>query len=592
MRSAFLRTRVYLSCIFLILTSAAFAQTFQQAVYSSPNGPSDLFVADLNHDGKPDIVATQNASNMVTVFLNHGDGTFTSGGTATYLTGRRPSIVVVADFNGDGIPDIATANCDATVSVLFGNGDGTFRSHVDYPLPNPGSTGYCPSGLGFMLVGHDTAPSLITTAEDFQRTPQNGPVDIVILRNNGSGTFTQQIIFGAPGSFNFGVSAADYNHDGIQDITAIFESGDDQPYQVVVYNGNADGSFSSPHVIASAPNAPAGTNTVDFTGDGIGDLLVPHSSGSNAGMLTLANNGSGQFNAVDLGVDPVYGFVGSKAAEGDFNNNGLHELLLPVFDSFQQNNAVALFPASSRDSWTAPIYFTFPTNTQPNAIATGDFNNDHLLDFAVVNFKENTVRVFTNTSQQGSCPSPPKAGIGVCSPTQGSTVSSPVRISATANGLSNPIVAMKAYLNGKQVAASSNNMLNASVPEPAGNYTLTINAWDSTGKLYQAIVTFSVGGGGGGGGSCAAPGSPGVAVCSPAQGSTVSSPVAVSAAANGGANKISAMKAYVDGKQVAFSSGNTVSASVPEAVGNHTLTVNAWDVTGKLYQKIVTFAVH
>ena len=50
---------------------------------------------------------------------------------------------------------------------------------------------------------------------------------------------------------------------------------------------------------------------------------------------------------------------------------------------------------------------------------------------------------------------------------------------------------MKAYIDSKQVASSVDNMLNASIPEALGKHTLTINAWDSGGKLYQIVETFT-----------------------------------------------------------------------------------------------------
>ena len=95
--------------------------------------PLSIAVADLNGDGIPDL-AVPDANgyyNNVTVLLGNGDGTFTA--TASPTTGKCPRSIVVGDFNGDGIPDLATGNSNpgviaGTVTLLLGNGDGTFTA--------------------------------------------------------------------------------------------------------------------------------------------------------------------------------------------------------------------------------------------------------------------------------------------------------------------------------------------------------------------------------------------------------------------------------------------------------------------------------
>ena len=475
MHAASSRSFICALTLVFLLTAAGFAQSFQQTTYSSPNRPADVFVADLNRDGHPDIVTTQFTSNMVTVFLNHGNGTFTDGGSATYLVGSAPQRVVVADFNGDGNPDLAVGTCTFStgnvVSVLFGNGDGTFQPRVDYPVSG------CVFGFGFMRVAHDTALSLIVAMDS---------INFEILRNNGDGTFHSQTV-NTPANIS-GISAADYNNDGIADIAGIEVA---NPNRVLIFPGNASGGFGAPQTIFTAsPDMGLFTaTTVDFNGDGRGDLLVPWDSPGSirAGVVTLANNGTGKFTTTIKGLAPSFFLPAFKPSEGDFAQNGFHGIVLPATNSGGPD-AVAFFPGIGKNAWDQPVYLSMGTNSSPESSAVGDFNGDGLLDFAVVTMADNTLHIFTNNS----CALPPKAGIGVCSPTQGSTVASPVRISATANGVTRPITAMKAYIDGKQVASSRNNMLNASVPAAKGVRQLTINAWDSTGKLYQAKLTFTV----------------------------------------------------------------------------------------------------
>ena len=93
-----------------------------------------MAVADVNGDGKPDLVVANRSSNTVSVLLGNGDGTFAAQQTFTTSV-RDPYSVAVADINGDGKPDIVVANASSnTVSVLLGNGDGTFGAQQTFAV--------------------------------------------------------------------------------------------------------------------------------------------------------------------------------------------------------------------------------------------------------------------------------------------------------------------------------------------------------------------------------------------------------------------------------------------------------------------------
>jgi hypothetical protein len=126
--------------------------------YASPGtpgadtlNPEDVFVADLNHDGKLDVIVSDYDQN-INVFLGNGDGTFQP--VVGYTTGEYPRAVAIADVNGDGKLDLIVGNVGVgpggaefdkegalpgSVAVLLGNGDGTFQSPIQLtPFYYPG----------------------------------------------------------------------------------------------------------------------------------------------------------------------------------------------------------------------------------------------------------------------------------------------------------------------------------------------------------------------------------------------------------------------------------------------------------------------
>ncbi len=84
--------------------------------------------------------------------------------------------------------------------------------------------------------------------------------------------------------------------------------------------------------------------------------------------------------------------------------------------------------------------------------------------------------------------------VNICAPINGSTVTSPVQVSASANDTAHPVVAMKAYLdyNAVAVASSTANQLSTTLSTAAGSHHLTVTAWDSSGASFKTSINFSV----------------------------------------------------------------------------------------------------
>jgi len=180
----------------------------------------------------------------------------------------------------------------------------------------------------------------------------------------------------------------------------------------------------------------------------------------------------------------------------------------------------------------------------------------------------------------GTSASPVLSGVSIVSPGAGTSVGSPVSISATANG-SQPITAMKVYLNGAEKYAVSGTSVNTSIALASGTYNLTINAWDTTGKVYSASRSFTVG---------STQASSGVTISAPASGATVGSPVRVTATAKG-SHPITAMKVYMNGTLKYSTAASSVNTTIGLGAGTYTVTVNAWDTTGAVYASSRKFYV-
>src|SRR5690242_15873375 len=133
--------------------------------------------------------------------------------TQSYPVGSGPSQLIVADFNGDHIPDLATVNnTSSTVSILINNGNGTFRPHVDF------ATGPSPVGLAAVDWNKDGKMDLVVV-----NSGADAAHSVSILIGNGNGTFQpHHDIAGAPSANS--IAIGDFNHDGNPDIASASNS--------------------------------------------------------------------------------------------------------------------------------------------------------------------------------------------------------------------------------------------------------------------------------------------------------------------------------------------------------------------------------
>jgi hypothetical protein len=272
---------------------------------------SDLFVADVNGDGKADLIYNYSVEvsqtgvyeQGIAVQLSNGDGTFQAPqviqtySSTTVPTGTAPLVAQVGHTRAGGALDIfaetsTTTNSNVTwqLELYLGNGDGTFAAATMPPVADnigPPSFGSQIGQIALADMNGDGKPDLITLGT----TTSGGQAELAISLGNGNGTFQTPTIldFAEGSSVGWGLAAADFNGDGKVDVAV---TGFNPPYDTGVFLGNGNGTMQS-FTYASGEVGPAqGIDLVlfgadmsaDFNGDGRADLV--------AGSAVLINQGA------------------------------------------------------------------------------------------------------------------------------------------------------------------------------------------------------------------------------------------------------------------------------------------------------------
>jgi hypothetical protein len=382
------------SLVLLVACHQATAQglTFTSTTYAVGSGPTYLAVADVNCDGKLDLICPLNSfdcadpggnngqGNTLLVLTNNGSGGF--GTNATLTVGTGVIDVVAADVNGDGYVDLVSANRAAnTLTVLTNNGSGGFGFSATLTVGNG------PSCVVAADVNGDGKLDLIC-ANSHANT-------LTVWFNNGSGGFVSNATLTVSNG-PYCVTAADVNSDGYVDlITANYGSDASHGNTLTVLTNNGAGVFGFNATLAVG-DRPDWVAAADVNGDGKLDLICANFGGNSWTVLT--NNGSDGFVTSATISDPLpVGFVADNFAVGDFDGDGRVDLVCGTSGPGCNGGDNYLIVLTNNGSGSFGYSTTLRAGNKTNPVAA-DLNGDGKLDLAVANYLDGTVTVMMNTT--------------------------------------------------------------------------------------------------------------------------------------------------------------------------------------------------
>jgi hypothetical protein len=371
------------------------------------NRPACVVAADINNDGKMDLIS-QNQSGNLTVFTNKNGSDFGFDFALPVQSSLSAQTLVVADFNGDGKPDLLQVGGDSAsvYSVYTNNARGGFAL---------ASTNFCGGYSSCLAVGDFNGDNKMDFVVGNSDATWGNPLGqfghVAVFTNSGNGVFgLNAVITGASGSPNGPTALVTQNFNNDNHVDIIGSATTDNYLTEFLNTGN---SFSSNHVAVGASGVDC-LAVADFNGDGKLDLAAGNYLSDPAGQLyVLTNNGSGGFTisqTVTIGKGPM------SVIAADINGDGKPDLITANSQDLGNdgNGSVdfgTLTVLTNNGSGGFVVAETLDIGGSAQSVTAADVNGDGRLDLICANLQDDSLLVLTNSLNFATTVSVPKLAI-------------------------------------------------------------------------------------------------------------------------------------------------------------------------------------